>query len=273
MSYPKISIVTPSFNQAQYLEKTILSIVNQDYPNLEYIIIDGGSTDESVDIIKKYEKYLTYWISEPDNGQSNAINKGFKIAKGDILAYLNSDDIYLPNTFKIVSEYFTKYSNSNIVYGHAIIINELDKQIGNCLALPFKLNEHLNGVFSIPQQSAFWKKEVYERIGGFNENNHSCMDGEFFAYAGYYKFNFHIIDKFLSCFRIHSNSKTGKVNSELKIQYPVDIKYYTTDISKKTNIPINYLLAFIYRLKNIFKKFYQRKKLNHIYYHNKDLRL
>ena len=94
MNYPKISIVTPSFNHAQFLEETILSVISQNYPDLEYIIIDGGSTDGSVEIIKKYEQYLTYWISEPDNGQSDALNKGFTRATGDIYGWLNSDDLY-----------------------------------------------------------------------------------------------------------------------------------------------------------------------------------
>ncbi|WP_461485736.1 glycosyltransferase family 2 protein, partial [Pedobacter sp.] len=97
--WPKISIVTPSYNQGQYIEETILSILNQNYPNLEYIIIDGGSTDHTVEIIKKYEDRITYWVSEKDNGQSHAINKGFEKATGEIFAYLNSDDCYYPNTF------------------------------------------------------------------------------------------------------------------------------------------------------------------------------
>jgi glycosyltransferase involved in cell wall biosynthesis len=96
MNYPRVSIVTSSYNQDQFLEQTILSVIGQHYPNLEYIIIDGGSTDDSVNIIRKYEKYLKYWISEPDNGQSHAINKGFWVSTGEILAWINSDDLFLP---------------------------------------------------------------------------------------------------------------------------------------------------------------------------------
>ena len=113
--YPKISIITPSYNQGQYLEETILSVINQNYPNLEYIIIDGGSTDNSVEIIKKYEKNISYWVSEKDHGQSNAINKGLAIATGDIVAWLNSDDQYCEKSLDIISNTFKQHPEINIV--------------------------------------------------------------------------------------------------------------------------------------------------------------
>lgn len=118
MKYPKITIVTPTFNRVHYLEDTILSVLNQNYPNLEYIIIDGGSTDGSIDIIKKYESYLAYWISEPDEGFYHAIQKGFNKSKGDIMAWLNSDDKYHPGALKIVSEVFSdlKMLNGFLAY-------------------------------------------------------------------------------------------------------------------------------------------------------------
>lgn len=109
--FPKITVVTPNFNQGAFLERTILSVLNQNYPNLEYIIMDGGSTDKSIEIIKKYEKKLTWWVSENDKGHADALNKGFSRASGDIMAWINSDDKYYPWTFKTVAEVFQSENN------------------------------------------------------------------------------------------------------------------------------------------------------------------
>src|SRR5215204_5758135 len=106
---PKISIVTPSYNQAEFIEETILSVINQNYPNLEYIVIDGGSTDGSVEIIKKYEQYFSYWVSEPDKGHADALNKGFAKATGEVMAWINSDDKYFPWTFATVAEVYSQF--------------------------------------------------------------------------------------------------------------------------------------------------------------------
>ena len=126
MYYPKISVVTPVYNQVQYLEKTILSIVNQNYPNLEYIIIDGGSTDGSVDIIKKYEQYLTYWVSESDSGMYDAIQKGFDKSTGEIMCWLNADDVFLYNSLFAVSNVFMNNPSINWITSHHTVIDEND---------------------------------------------------------------------------------------------------------------------------------------------------
>jgi len=128
-SYPKISVVTPSYNQAEFLERTILSVLNQNYPNLEYIIIDGGSTDGSVEIIKKYEKYLAYWVSEKDRGQAHALNKGFEKSTGDLIGWQNSDDIYLPGAFFKVAEAYKKKPNYDVYFGSVYFVDRDDKII------------------------------------------------------------------------------------------------------------------------------------------------
>jgi len=137
-SWPKISIVTPSYNQAEFLERTILSVLNQNYPNLEYIIIDGGSTDGSVEIIKKYEKYLSYWVSEKDRGQAHALNKGFEKATGDLVGWQNSDDIYLPGAFRKVAEVYRNNPNYDVYFGNIYFIDEEDNIIRDLKFSPLR---------------------------------------------------------------------------------------------------------------------------------------
>lgn len=210
--WPKISIVTPSFNQAQYIEETIRSVLLQGYPNLEYIIIDGGSTDGSVEIIKKYEPWLTYWISEPDRGQSHAINKGFSTSTGDIIAWINSDDYYLPGAFSAVA---LEFLHSNWVHGATIVIEEnsciqrlieperaADSKIDAC----FKNDVSFN--FTVSQPGHFWAKTLINEIGLLNGKYHYCMDRDWMtrALASGYRPTF--INNSLACQRYHPESKT-----------------------------------------------------------------
>jgi len=205
-SYHRISIVTISYNQDKFLERTILSVLNQNYPNLEYIIIDGKSTDGSVEIIKKYEKYLAYWISEPDDGQADAINKGFKIATGDIVAWQNSDDIYLPDTFFKVAEEFKKHPDSEVIFGNTYLINENDYILKDMRFIPFSLEHLIYYDWNLSSQAVFWRRELFNKVG-YLKNYRVSFDLDWFIRLGKVTRNFRFIRTFLGGYRIHSKSK------------------------------------------------------------------
>ncbi|MCL0038045.1 glycosyltransferase [Thermodesulfovibrionales bacterium] len=215
-SWPKISIVTPSYNQGQFLERTILSVLNQNYPNLEYTIIDGGSTDRSVEIIKKYEKYLAYWVSEKDKGQSEAINKGFQKSTGGILAWLNSDDTYLPNALQSVVVFFEQHPHADMLYGRCHMMDRDDKIFQEAKTMPFNLSDYAYGLFTIPQQAAFWRREIFFKAGMLNAENSTCMDGELWVDFAKNKADIIHVNGFLAAFRLHrqSISGSGKYNDQ-----------------------------------------------------------
>jgi glycosyltransferase involved in cell wall biosynthesis len=171
-----VSIVTPSYNQAPFLEETILSVLEQNYPDIEYIIVDGGSTDGSVDIIRRYETRLAWWVSEPDRGQTDALNKGFGKASGDILAWLNSDDTYLPGAVSGAVEYLTAHPEAGMVYGDANLIDENGAVMGRFPARQTDYQRLMRGSVHIPQQAAFFRGDLWRKVGPLDASFYFAMD-------------------------------------------------------------------------------------------------
>lgn len=273
-SLPKISIVTPSYNQGRFLERTILSVLNQNYPNLEYIIVDGGSTDDSVAIIKKYGKYLAYWVSEKDNGQADAIRKGFRKSTGDILAFFNSDDVYLPGTLHRVAAVFKRNPDTDVVYSNEYLIDEKDKIVGERRLTPYipyvsRLG-FLYGGFWIYQPASFWTKDLYFGVGEIDASFHLCLDDDLlirFVLAGA-KFRFS--REFSTGFRVHGGSKTTTLQHIAQEEHQIIRSKYSKSKSRLTALSY---LTFVRTIRSVIhiaqgdsvyllKKIYKRQSVS-----------
>jgi len=258
-NYPKISIVTPSYNQAQFLERTILSVLNQNYPNLEYIIIDGGSTDGSVEIIKRYEKYLTYWVSEKDKGQTDAINKGFQRSTGKIIAWLNSDDTYLPETFYKIMKSFKQNPEADLIFGNIYFVNEHDKKIGELKFTEFDFETLIYEGGNLHQTGTFWTRKIYEKVGGLDADYKFCMDYDFFCRVANAGKLYHIRD-FLANFRIHANAKSSTINHIGCKEHKEIMKRYISKDLNKRNLKYNKFICTTRR----FYKYIMQGDINYI---------
>lgn len=206
-SAPRIAMVTPSYNHAQYLGDTIDSILGQNYPNLYYHVQDGASIDGTLGLLTQRGDSIS-WRSEPDRGQSHAINLGFAGVDCEIMAYLNSDDMLLPGTLAYVADYFMSHPDVDIVYGHRVFIDREGLEVGRAV-LPPHHGRTLQYADYIPQETMFWRKRVWDRIGPIDESFHFAMDWDFILRAQAAGFKFVRLPRFLACFRIHDAQKTA----------------------------------------------------------------
>jgi glycosyltransferase involved in cell wall biosynthesis len=206
---PTISIVTPSYGQGHFLERTLYSVVNQNYPALEYVVQDGGSTDESTDILRQYEGSLLRWASEPDDGQGDAINRGFAHTSGEIMAYLNSDDLLLPGALAYVARYFTTHPDVDVVYGNRMMIDENDGHIGS-LVLPRHDDEELALLDFVPQETLFWRRSAWEAAGGqIDASLRFAIDWDLLLRMRDSGAKMVRLPRFLGAFRVHEDQKTA----------------------------------------------------------------
>ncbi len=207
---PRVTVVTPSFNQGDFLEATIESVLTQDYPNIEYMVVDGGSTDRSVEIIRQYADRLAYWISERDSGQSSAINKGWRRGTGDIFAFLNSDDTYLPGAIRTAVEFLNAHPDAGIAYGDCLAIDEKGATIEKYDA---RFREFDIGTVMytcrapFPQPAAFIRADVVHRIGLMDESLQYAMDYDYWLRAGLH-YRLAYIPATLATYRLHPASKS-----------------------------------------------------------------
>ncbi|MDH5716426.1 MAG: glycosyltransferase [Spirochaetia bacterium] len=249
MQLPKITVVTPSFNQGDFLRETIESVLNQNYPNLEYFIIDGGSTDNSVEIIKQYEDKIDWWVSEKDKGQSDAIRKGFERATGQLLAWLNSDDVYFPNALIKIGEAYMKNSNAAIFAGGLAVGEIKDGPIKKC-SLPSKVPKffYKYGMIGTGQQASFFNTDVYKKTKGIDINLFIRMDMDIMYRMLKENPEICVIKEMVGFFRWHEKTKSTK---SAEIFYKEWNNFYKEINVSTRKIKFTILLLKIYKIFNM----------------------
>jgi glycosyltransferase involved in cell wall biosynthesis len=294
---PKITIITPSFNQGQFIEQTIRSVLLQNYPNLEYIIIDGGSTDNTLEIIKKYSDFITYWVSEKDNGQSDAINKGLKYATGDVFNWLNSDDYYLPNTLLTVGQFFHKNPKINVLCGHEKVLlpdDSLTSTTNPPTTVKGTLEETI-AIANICQPPTFFRLSAFKQLGELSDKLHFCMDADLWL-RYLCLFGLENVEKtatIFNVFRVHTEAKSSSKkhiyyadrfnllmnlinNSALSAQFPKrflkDNPIFTIYFSKKyplSKTDEKHLLALIaQQLLELYSQFMSWQSFFELYFYS-----
>jgi len=237
---PVISIVTPSYQQGPFLEATLHSVLEQGYPKLEYIVMDGGSTDESVALIQKVAPRLAWWQSQRDGGHSAALLEGFARSTGEIMGWLNSDDLYLPGTLAYVADYFQKNPHVDAVYGHRVLVNEAGHELGRWY-LPPHDGTMLLWADYVPQETWFWRRRVYEKCGGLDPSLHFAMDWDLLLRMQCAGAVFHRLPWFLGGFRVHRAQKSqamvhdvGAGESALLRQRELGVHFNLPDLQRRS---------------------------------------
>ncbi|MGC3979003.1 MAG: glycosyltransferase family 2 protein [Paludibacteraceae bacterium] len=261
MLYPKISIVTPNYNQVKFIEQTINSVLNQNYPNLEYIIIDGGSTDGSIEIIKKYESQLSYWISEPDNGMYDAIQKGFDRSTGDIMGWINSNDILHPDSLKKIALLFISQPAVKWIQGYPNVINETSEIIAKREPRykigAFLLRRYRIDFVFIQQESTYWRRDLWERAGNRISTSYRFA-GDFELWIRFFKYEkLYVTNEYIGSFR----KRKGQLSSINTFEYINEcnsiINTYIDSLSPYSRYKLKILKlieSFLYnRLRFIYK--------------------
>lgn len=252
-SLPRISIITPSLNQGDFIGETIESVLNQGYPKLEYFVIDGGSTDNTLEVLGRYGDRIL-WESEKDRGQSHAINKGLELVSGDVIAFLNSDDLYEPGALLKVGNFFSNHPEANWLTGKCRIIDQRGRTIRRGITsyknfwLCIRSYRILLVLDYISQPATFWRNPVIKRIGGFDEDLQYAMDYDYSLRVGQH-FPLSVLNEYLASFRIHSSSKAG---SSAQTQFDVDLeiakRYTSSAMVQVLHSFHNALIVSIYRL-------------------------
>lgn len=207
----KFSIVTISFNQARFLEQALRSVLEQDYPHVEYIVVDPGSTDGSRDIIERYRRDVDLVLLEPDRGPADGLNKGFDLATGEIFGFINSDDYLLPGALTQVASAFQADPAKDILSGHALVVDEAGREINRFYSRRFSPTRQVYGAASLAQQATFFRSSAFRQVGGFNSGNRLTWDGELWLDMALRGARFGRLDKFLAAFRIYGDSITGSM--------------------------------------------------------------
>mgnify|MGYP001086066400 CR=1 FL=1 len=242
INLPRITIITPSYNQGEFIGQTIESVLGQGYPDLEYIVMDGGSTDDTVDILKRYDGRL-HWVSERDRGQSHAINKGLRMATGEIVAFLNSDDLYEPGALMKVGSFFASHPDAGWLTGKCRTVDQNGKEIRRGatlyknLWLRLRSYRVLTVMNYISQPATFWRQQVVDTVGQFDEQWQYAMDYDYSLRVGR-RFRLWVLDEYLACFRVHSTSKAG---ASANAQFDVDLEIAKRHVSSPVLVGLHAL--------------------------------